>query len=204
MSGAPELSTTSYAILSLLAVRSWTTYELAQQMERSVGTMWPRTQSVVYEEPKRLVARGLARSRREFTGKRASTVYSITPKGRRALASWLEEPGAGPTVEFEALLKVAFADHGSLDGLRANLAAIRSWAEAELASVEARRREYEATGGPFPDRLPVIALALRYFHEHAAAVARWAAWAEDATRDWTGVTTTSGATLPEDALAPEG
>ena len=55
-----ELTTTSFAILSLLAVRSWTTYELAQQMDRSVGSMWPRAASVVYEEPKRLVKRGLA------------------------------------------------------------------------------------------------------------------------------------------------
>ena len=29
---APSLTTTSYAILGLLAVKPWTTYELAQQM----------------------------------------------------------------------------------------------------------------------------------------------------------------------------
>ena len=31
-----ELTTTSYAILGLLALRSWTTYELAKQMQRTL------------------------------------------------------------------------------------------------------------------------------------------------------------------------
>jgi PadR family transcriptional regulator, regulatory protein AphA len=200
VSKRPETTTTSYAVLSLLAVRSWTAYELAQQMERSVGAMWPRAQSVVYEEPKRLVAQGLARNRTVHTGRRASTVYAITPKGRRALAAWLAAPGAGPSTEFEALLKVAFADHGSVAGLRTNLEAIRVWAEGELAELDDRRREYRESGGPFPDRLPVIALGVRYFEEQAQAVLRWVAWAESATEEWLGVTAGEGAEVPPDAF----
>ena len=198
----PEPTTTSYAILSLLAVRSWTAYELAQQMERSVGSMWPRAQSVVYEEPKRLVELGLARARQELTGRRASTVYSITPKGRRRLAAWLAQPGAGPTTEFEGLLKIAFADHGSLEGLRANVAAIRAWAEHEAADTALRAREYAETGGPYPDRLPVISLAYRYFVEQVEAIRRWADWVEAATSDWTGTAAGDGAVLPGDAWDP--
>ena len=197
-----ELTTTSFAILSLLAVRSWSTYELAQQMERSVGSMWPRAASVVYEEPKRLVREGLASASKEYTGKRASTVYAITSKGRRVLAQWLAEPGGEPTLEFEALLKIAFADHGSLEGLRANLAAIREYAERENAEVELRRREYAETGGPYAHRLPVIALVARYFQEREAAILRWVDWAEAVTGDWTGVTLETGARVPADAFTP--
>jgi DNA-binding PadR family transcriptional regulator len=197
-----DLTTTSFAILSLLAVRAWTTYELAQQMDRSVGGMWPRAQSVVYDEPKRLVRLGLARAKKEYTGKRASTVYSITPKGRRALAAWLETPGGKPSFEYEALLKLAFADHGSLDALRTNLAAVRDHARDEAADCAARGREYEETGGPYPERLPVISLAYRYFYEQAQALLRWAEWAESATRDWTGVTPETGADLAPDAFTP--
>ena len=80
-------TTTSYAMLYLYAVRSWTAYELAQQMDRSVGNMWPRAASVVYEEPKRLVALGYARAKATSAGKRPSTTYGITAKGRRALQS---------------------------------------------------------------------------------------------------------------------
>jgi PadR family transcriptional regulator AphA len=198
----PELTTTSYAILSLLAVRSWTTYELSRQMERSVGAMWPRAASVVYEEPKRLVRWRLVTAETRYTGRRASTVYSITAKGRTALAAWLAEPGDPPSIEHEALLKVAFADQGSIEGLRANLAAIREHAEGQLAYGEQRRREYAATGGPFPQRLPVIALAMRYFDERNLALIRWVEWAEEATAGWTGVSVESGATVPPGAFAP--
>jgi DNA-binding PadR family transcriptional regulator len=183
-------------------VRDWTAYELAQQMDRSVGSMWPRAASVVYEEPKRLVALGFATATATSTGKRASTTYGITAKGRRALGRWLKQPGAGPVTEFEGLLKVAFADHGSLDGLHANLGALRALAEADLADSERRFREYAETGGPFPDRLPIIALAAEYFRLQSEALLRWVDWAERATRDWRGVTVDSGALVPADAFRP--
>lgn len=199
----PEPTTTSYALLALLAVRPWTTYQLAQQMDRSVGVMWPRAQSVVYEEPKRLVRQGLAEATTEYTGKRASTVYSITQQGRRALEQWLDRPGAGPSLEFEALLKIAFADHGSLEGLRANLAAIRSHAEEQITLTQERMAEYASTGGPFPERLPIIALAGRFYREQATALLRWVEWAEEATADWAGVTPGTGAHVPPSAFRPD-
>src|SRR5689334_1883292 len=102
-SAGPTLTSTSYAILGLLAVRSWTTYELAQQMHRALGKFWPRAESKLYEEPKKLVARGLAVASKEATGKRPRTVYSITEEGRQALADWVPTPAAGPVLEFEGL-----------------------------------------------------------------------------------------------------
>ena len=51
------LSTTSYAILGLLALRPWTTYELAKQVQKSLGWFWPRAERKLYDEPKRLVVR---------------------------------------------------------------------------------------------------------------------------------------------------
>jgi DNA-binding PadR family transcriptional regulator len=197
---AQHPTTTSYAILCLLAVRDWTAYELAQQMDRSVGNMWPRAASVVYEEPKRLVTLGFATATATSTGKRSSTTYGITTKGRRALRRWLEQPGAGPVTEFESLLKVAFADHGSIEGLRANLRAIREFAEADIADTERRLREYAQTGGPFSDRLPIIALAAEHFRLQSEALLRWVNWAERATREWAGVTIETGAQVPPDAF----
>ena len=63
----PALTTTSYSVLALLALQPWTTYQLAKQMERSLGFIWPRAVSRLYEEPKKLVAAGLATSRPEAT-----------------------------------------------------------------------------------------------------------------------------------------
>src|SRR5689334_24243423 len=99
----PALTTTSYAILGLLAVRSWTTYELAEQMRRALGQFWPRAESGIYSEPKKLVAAGFATSTTEYVGKRPRERYAITPAGKRALKQWIPGEGAGPVVEFEQL-----------------------------------------------------------------------------------------------------
>lgn len=195
-----RLNTTSYAVLALLAVKPWSTYELAKQMERSLSAVWPRVESVIYEEPRKLVAHALATATKEYTGRRASTVYAITDEGREALRSWLGEPGAGPALEFEALLKVAFADHGSLEGLRANLRSIRSMADARRLEAAERMREYQKTGGPFPHRLAVIALVARFHNEQAELLYRWAEWAEGEVRSWSGVTSETGARVPADAF----
>src|SRR5581483_2756096 len=98
-----KLSTTSYAILGLLALRPWTTYELTQQLKRNLHYFWPRAESGVYEEPKNLVQQGLAESRREPFGRRPRTVYTITSAGRAALARWLEEPSEPSALFSEAL-----------------------------------------------------------------------------------------------------
>ncbi|RMI35619.1 PadR family transcriptional regulator [Nocardia stercoris] len=194
------LTTTSYAILSLLAVRPWTTYELKQQMDRSLRALWPRAGSVLYDEPKKLVAHGLAVSRVEYTGRRKSTVYEITDAGRQALRDWLDVPGAGPVLEFEGLLKVSFADHGDLDQLRANIARIKAEAEYRMDAVDERMAEYAETGGPYPERLPVIALGARFLREQNELLLRWAEWAEQETGHWTGTTLATGARVPPDAF----
>ena len=92
---APDMEFVWAAVLSLLALRSWTTYELAQQMKRSLHWFWPRAESKLYEEPKKLVAHGLARATSETVGLRPRTVYEITPAGRRALAQWVAEQAPG-------------------------------------------------------------------------------------------------------------
>src|SRR4029453_5915722 len=93
------LTTTSYGVLSILALRDHSTYALTRQMRISLPYMWPRAESNVYAEPKRLVAAGLATPREEWTGSRRRTIYSITEAGRVALAEWLPSPPATPRAE---------------------------------------------------------------------------------------------------------
>jgi DNA-binding PadR family transcriptional regulator len=180
----PALTSTSYAVLALLALQPWTTYQLAKQTERSLGWIWPRAISRLYEEPKKLVASGLAASRPGSTGRRRSTVYTITPAGRQALAAWLAEPGAGPVLECEALVKVAYADQGTRDGLLANLAALIEDATAKLHFGEMIASAYLEGRGPFPDRLPLSGLMWRFLWEYHVTVLRWARWARDQVQAW--------------------
>ena len=180
----PALTTTSYGVLALLALRSWTTYQLANQMERSLGWIWPRATSRLYEEPKKLAAAGLAASRPEATGRRRSTVYTITPRGRAALAAWLAEPGAGPVLECEALVKIAYADQGTRAGLLANLTALIEETTAKLHFGEMIAESYLAGRGPFQERLPFSGLMWRFLWDFHVTVLDWARWARAEVQAW--------------------
>src|SRR6201991_3716143 len=195
-----QLTSTSFAILGLLSIQPFTTYELAQQMERTLSWFWPRAASMIYEEPKKLASAGLADAQVTFTGKRRSTVYEITDAGRAALREWLDMPAAGMRMEFEAMIKVAFADAGDLNQLRSAVREIRADAEARLAEILDRSTQYATTGGPFPDRLPIVAITGKLLMGQYEAIIRWARWADDAIAEWGGVTPETGATVPSHAF----
>jgi len=180
----PALTTTSYGVLALLALGPATTYQLATQMERSLGWIWPRAASRLYEEPKKLVAAGLATSRPESTGRRRSTVYTITEAGRQALAGWLAEPGTGMVLECQALVKIAYADHGTRDGLLANLTSLIDDATAKLRFGDMIARQYLDGQGLYPERLPLSGLMWRFLWEFQLTVLRWARWARAQVEAW--------------------
>ena len=181
---AAPLTTTSYAILGLLAIKPWTTYELAQQMQRALGQFWPRAESKLYEEPKKLVAHGLARASSELVGKRPRTVYSITAKGRRAMAAWVPTPGEGPVLEFEQLIKVFFAEHGTREDLLATIDSVRRWTDDRFRAGAGISRTYLEGDGPFPERLPWLILTGQFLSELVQAVERWTDWASEAVAAW--------------------
>jgi DNA-binding PadR family transcriptional regulator len=180
------MTTTSYAILGLLAVKPWTTHELVQQVDRSLRRIWPRAQSKLYEEPKKLVARGYARAADDPVGRRRRTRYTITAKGRRALARWLQAPGAGPVLECEQLVKIHFADSGTRDDVLAHLAATRAWVREQNEENLAAARAYLAGRGEFPERAALNQLVGRFLTDHYAMVARWADWATAVVASWPG------------------
>jgi PadR family transcriptional regulator, regulatory protein AphA len=184
MSSPPAMTTTTYAILGLLAVKAWTTHELVQQVDRSLRRIWPRTQSKLYEEPKKLVAHGYARATDDSVGRRRRTRYTITAKGRRALATWLQEPGDGPILEFEQLLKISFADSGSKADILANLEATRAWVVEQNEENLATARAYLEGRSAFPERAALNQLTGRFLTDFYVTVARWVDWASELVDGW--------------------
>jgi DNA-binding PadR family transcriptional regulator len=178
------MTTTSYSILGLLAVKPWTTHELVQQVDRSMRRIWPRAQSKLYEEPKKLVAHGFARATDDPVGRRRRTRYTITAKGRRALARWLQEPGDGPVLEFEQLLKIGFADSGTRADVVANLDATRRWVLEQNEENLATGRAYLEGRGLFPERAALNQLGGRFLTDFYVTVARWVAWASAVVEEW--------------------
>ena len=184
MSSVPTMTTTSYAILGLLAVKPWTTHELVQQVDRSLRRIWPRAQSKLYEEPKKLVAHGYARATDDPVGRRRRTRYTITASGRRALAVWLTHPGEGPALEFEQLVKIHFADSGSKADVLANLEATRAWVLDQNEENLAAARDYRIGESAFPQRAALNQLSGRFLTDFYVTVARWVAWATETVESW--------------------
>ncbi|MGI9053334.1 MAG: PadR family transcriptional regulator [Ilumatobacteraceae bacterium] len=192
---ARVLTTTSHALLGLLAVQPWTTYELAKQTHRSLEWFWPRAERKLYDEPKHLVAAGLATATEERTGNRRRTVYAITRAGRAALRRWLGQRPQPPALEFEAMVKVFFADGGSLEQLRVTLDVIEEQGAqrtTELRSMIDEVDEVDDGTYPFAERLPINALALRYQLDHEQLQVQWARWAKEQVGEWRTVTDTAG------------
>jgi DNA-binding PadR family transcriptional regulator len=190
-----RLTTTSYAVLGLLAVQPWTAYELTQQMRRSLHYVWPKSDSLLYTEPKKLVDAGLARVTHQRRGDRTRARYRITAAGRRALTAWLDTEPAAPLFELEAMLRVTFADQGTPEQLTRALRSAGAWADGELARARPQIESYLETGGPFPERLHLIALLAGFYGELFALMRRFFGDAADLVETWdatTGVPTDAG------------
>lgn len=179
-----ELTTTSYAILGLLAIKPWSTYELAKQMKRDLRFMWPRAESNLYAEPKKLIAHGLASASPEPRGRRRRTVYSITDIGRAALHEWIAEPAAASRWESEAIVKLLFATSGTPEELLEHLRGFREDAVARWKAAEAIFRPYLAGEEPFPDRTHVNVLAATLVLQTARGEAEWADRAMAEVQTW--------------------
>lgn len=177
----PELTTTSYAILGLLSIKPWSTYELAKQMQRDLRFVWPRAESNLYAEPKKLIAQGFASAHSEPRGKRRRTVYAITPAGRQALVDWLGSPAAEPRWEAESLVKFIFATGGSKEQLLENLRDFRQHATARWKAVFL---PYFEGNEPFPDRTHINVIAARLQLETARLQASWAEQALEEVEKW--------------------
>jgi PadR family transcriptional regulator AphA len=179
-----QLTTTSYAILCLLAIQPWSMYALAKQMRRDLHYVWPRAESNIYVEPKRLVELGLARVDVQSVGRRPRTIYSITAKGRTALKRWLATESTPSRYESETLLKILYGHYGTKDDLLENLR--RFTAEAETAKQTELQfaEEYVRGEHALPEPLHLSTLFMRLMLEQAEARLRWAAWAREQIESW--------------------
>jgi DNA-binding PadR family transcriptional regulator len=133
-----------------------TPYELKQAVALTLGNFWSVQHAQLYSEPERLAKAGYLSERREEGGRRRRR-YSLTAKGRAALAEWREEP-TDQLSELRdlALLKLFFGGDPTELG-EAQLEAHRR----QLAEYEAMRRMDPGDGA----RGPWLALDSGIGHE---------------------------------------
>lgn len=181
-----EVTTTGYMILGLLSTRDWSAYDIASQGGKGMTELWPRADRQLYNAPKRLVEHGLAAMTKEATGRRKRTIYSITPAGRTALRAWLATTPGPPSLEFEGMIRVMFADQGSIGDLRDTLRLIGSQAKTSR-DLFGQHAAYmaENNGGTHFERQHLFALANMFMIDHFTQITEWADWALDQTESWT-------------------
>ena len=178
------LTTTSYAILAFLDLRPWATYDLANQLRRSLHFFWPRAESNLYAEPKRLVEAGLAEAREEWNGDRKRTVYSITDDGRETFTEWLTTPAAPQRLESEAFLRILFGNRGTKQDLLNAIGRLEEDATAVVSNYTTYGAGYARGEGQFPERIHVNALIASLAIAQGRATARWAQWAREQVEAW--------------------
>jgi PadR family transcriptional regulator AphA len=180
-----RLTTTSYAILGLLSIQPWSTYELAKLMHRSLDRIWPRVESSLYNEPRKLVRAGLAASESQMSGRRRRTEYQITDAGRSALRAWLaDETVDHVAFECAPLVQVYFGENGTTHDILAAIARIRANAESELRHWIEVATAYAEGRGRFPGRIHVNTLILQLAWDLAIVRLAWADWATREVAGW--------------------
>ena len=180
------MTTSSYAVLGLLSLRPWSAYDLAQQAERSLRFAWPKSERHLYSEPKKLVALGYATVTEEAAGpSRKRKVYDITPQGREALAPGSATLPDAPAFESETMVRLLFAENGSIDDLAASLAKLKSDTEElhswSLGIVDGYVSDEDV---PFPDRLHLSVLLATFQLELFALIERWTDFATAEIHRW--------------------
>ena len=177
-----KASPTTYGLLGMLAVRSWTGYEMTTQLQRSLRFVWPSSAGHLYREQGKLVDLGWATVEEEPSGARTRKRYSITPEGEAALREWLATEAGAPRFEIEGMLRLFHGDHGTTEDLVEALEATADSATAMRDELVGYATEYLEDGGPlwmlehgaggpgdrlewhgremFPERLHVIALVI--------------------------------------------
>lgn len=120
-----KLKSVSFAVLGQLAFRPWAAYELIKEMGRNFHYFYPKAESGLYEELKKLERAGFVSSEIKTKGKKDRTVYTITASGKKELNDWLSTEPDQYWLEFDGLLRVFLSRFGNETALQHSLEKVR-------------------------------------------------------------------------------
>jgi DNA-binding PadR family transcriptional regulator len=178
------MTTSSYAVLALLDLKPWTGYELTQQAQRSLRYAWPKSERLLYSEPKKLVDLGYANTHTEQNGKRTRNVYEITDEGRDVLSEWTGSRTQPPRIEVEALLRLLFADQGTLEDVLGALDELEEDIGEHHDAIVELMASYLNEGHPFPERTHLSVLFATFQIEMFKSMERWIDFAREEIDEW--------------------
>jgi len=178
------MTTSSYAVLALLDLKPWTGYELTHQAQRSLRYAWPKSERLLYSEPKKLVELGYATTHKEERGNRSRNVYEITAQGHNVLSEWTSSRTQSPRFEVEALLRLLFADHGTIEDVNRALDELEADVGEHHEAIVELMASYLDGGHPFPERTHLSVLFATFQIEMFKSIERWIAFAREEIAQW--------------------
>jgi len=179
-----RVTTSSYAVLALLDLKPWTGYELTHQAQRSLRYAWPKSERLLYSEPKKLVDLGYATVQQEDSGNRTRNVYTITEEGRHALTHWTSTRTQPPRFEIEALLRLLFADQGSREDVLRALDELEDDIDGHHRAIVDLMGSYLDGGHPFPQRTHLSVLFATFQIDMFKTIERWIEFARVEVNEW--------------------
>jgi DNA-binding PadR family transcriptional regulator len=115
-------------------------------------------ESQYYVEPKRLARLGYLEARKEPGRTRERTVYTLTGKGRQALAEYASTPVEVTPFKSDALLRLLVCDLVGEDLTRESLLTLR----ADIADLRHRLEDSERSAQALPHREKYLLLAAEF------------------------------------------
>ena len=118
------------------------------------------------------------------SGKRTRNVYTITDEGRDALSAWVATPTSPPQLEAEAMLRLLFADHGTIEHLESALYQFDTDTRQLHAAVLDLMNGYLRGEHPFPQRTHLSVLFATFQLELFTLIEAWVEFAKREIADW--------------------
>ncbi|MDJ0734267.1 MAG: PadR family transcriptional regulator [Nostocaceae cyanobacterium] len=97
----------AHAVMSLLAHKAYTGYEIAKEFEGSIGYFWQATHQQIYRELKKLEKQGWVSVEVIPQGKTLDKkVYHLTELGRQNLIEWIDQECELGSIREDILVKI--------------------------------------------------------------------------------------------------
>src|SRR5258707_4985117 len=142
-----DLSLFSYEILGLVGTGGAGAHDLLGMAKDGPILAWAG-ESQYYVEPKRLATLGYLDARKEPGRTRERTVYTLTDKGRQALADYARTPVTVTPLKSELLLRLLICDLVGEGVTRESLASLRD----DIAELRQRLDDSERRAEDLPHR----------------------------------------------------
>lgn len=155
-----ELSLFSYEILGLVGEGGAGAHDLLRLARHGRILDWAG-ESRYYVEPKRLARLGYLDARRAPGRTRERTLYSLTDRGRRALADYARTPVTVTPLKSEPLLRLLIGDLVGEEATRAGLATLLE----DIDDLRARLDESERRARDLPHRERYLMLVIGFLRD---------------------------------------